>query len=138
VGQLGDSGEYQMGRLRVVYFHIQSFESGSPHLCRLRTDQVAPMNKIELCTDASRIYGDPANVVASIVVELDDTPLYFMDDIGIVWGAPTDAWRAIMWKTCTRVQWAQLNSLIVVVNCGHSCCLCGSRVLCCQVISLTR
>jgi hypothetical protein len=32
----------------------------------------------------------PANLVASMVAELDDTPLYFRDDIGIVFGPPTD------------------------------------------------
>jgi hypothetical protein len=30
VGQLEESGEYQMGRLRVFYFHVQSSEGGSP------------------------------------------------------------------------------------------------------------
>jgi hypothetical protein len=29
------------------------------------------------------------NLVASTVVELDDTPLYLTGDIGIVWGPPT-------------------------------------------------
>jgi hypothetical protein len=32
-------------------------QSGSPCLCRLRTDHLAPVNKIELCTDAYSIYG---------------------------------------------------------------------------------
>jgi hypothetical protein len=36
----------------------------------------------------------------------------------------------------TRVRWAQLNFLIVIMKGGHSCCLCGSRVLCCQVDTL--
>jgi hypothetical protein len=34
-------------------------QGGSPRLCRLRTDLLAPMNKIELCTDAYGIYGIP-------------------------------------------------------------------------------
>jgi hypothetical protein len=34
-------------------------QGGSPHLCRLRTDRLAPVNKIELCTDAYRIYEVP-------------------------------------------------------------------------------
>jgi hypothetical protein len=46
-GQLGESGEYRMGRLRVVYFHIWSSEGGSSWLCRLRTDRLAPVNKID-------------------------------------------------------------------------------------------
>jgi hypothetical protein len=128
------SGEYRMGRLRVVYFHIWSSEGGSPRLCWLRTDCLTPVNKIELCTDAYGIYGDPANVVASTIAELDNTPLYFTGNIGIVWGPPMDAWRGITWKICTRVWWARLDSLIVVVKRGHSCCLHGSRVSCCQVI----
>jgi hypothetical protein len=53
----------------------------------LRTDCLAPVNKIELCI---RDLWDPANLVASMVAELDDTLLYFMDDIGIVFGPPTD------------------------------------------------
>jgi hypothetical protein len=36
----------------------------------------------------------------------------------------------------TRVRWALLNSLIVIVKGGHSCCLRGSRVSCCQVATL--
>jgi hypothetical protein len=35
-----------MGRLRVDCFHIRSSEGGSPHLCRLRTDRLTPVNKI--------------------------------------------------------------------------------------------
>jgi hypothetical protein len=36
-----------MGRLRVVCFYIGSFEGGSHRLCRLRTDHLAPVNKID-------------------------------------------------------------------------------------------
>jgi hypothetical protein len=42
VRQLGESGEYQMGRVRVVYFHIRSSEGASPRLCLLRTESVGP------------------------------------------------------------------------------------------------
>jgi hypothetical protein len=65
-------------------------QGGSPHLCRLRTDCLASMNKIELCTDTYKIYGGPANLVASTLAKLDNTPLYLTDDIGIVFGPPTD------------------------------------------------
>jgi hypothetical protein len=61
-----------------------------------------------------------------------------MDIIGIVCGPLTDARRGIVWRTCTRVWWARLNSLIVIVNSGHSWGLREPRVLCCQVISLAR
>jgi hypothetical protein len=36
----------------------------------------------------------------------------------------------------TRVQWARLNSLIIITKGGHSCCLRGSRVSCFQVDTL--
>jgi hypothetical protein len=36
----------------------------------------------------------------------------------------------------TRVRWVRLNSLIVIAKGGHSCCLRGSRVSCCQVDTL--
>jgi hypothetical protein len=79
-----------MGRLRVVCFHIRSFEVGSPPFVSIEDRSSAPVNKIELCTNAYEIYGDPANLVASTVAELNDTPLYFMDDIRIVFGPPTN------------------------------------------------
>jgi hypothetical protein len=47
VGQLGESGEYRMGKVRVVCFHVRSSEGGSPRLCRLRTEHLAPVNKID-------------------------------------------------------------------------------------------
>jgi hypothetical protein len=39
-GQLGESGEYRMGMVRVICFHFQSSEGGSPRLCRLRIASV--------------------------------------------------------------------------------------------------
>jgi hypothetical protein len=45
--QLGESGEYQMGRVRVICFHVQISEGGSSHLCQLRTSHLAPVNKID-------------------------------------------------------------------------------------------
>jgi hypothetical protein len=42
VGQLGESGEYQMGRVRVVCFHVRSSEGGSSRLYRLGITLVGP------------------------------------------------------------------------------------------------
>jgi hypothetical protein len=81
---------------------------------------------------------DPVNLVALMIAELNDTPPYLTDVIGIVCGPATDARRGIAWNTCTRVRWARVDSLIVIVNCGHLWSLCDSRVSCCQVISLAR
>jgi hypothetical protein len=36
-----------MRMLRVVCCHVQSSEGGSPHLCRLRADRLASVNKID-------------------------------------------------------------------------------------------
>jgi hypothetical protein len=69
---------------------------------------------------------------------LDDTLPYLHDVHGIVCGPPTDARRGIMWKTCTRVWWAWLNSLIVIARYCHSWYLRDFRVSCCQVDSLVR
>jgi hypothetical protein len=78
------------------------------------------------------------NLVASTVIELDDSPLCLTDVHCDSVGPPTDAHQGITRKICTRVWWAQLDSLIVIVNCGHSWFLHGSCVSCCQVISLVR
>jgi hypothetical protein len=80
----------------------------------------------------------PTNLVASMVPELDDTPLYLTDVHWDIWGPPMDAHRGIAWKIYTRVRWTRLDSLIVMVNCGHLWCLRGSRVSWCQVISLVK
>jgi hypothetical protein len=52
------------GKWRILDVKVESgvmsdseLQGGSPRLCRLRTDRLAPMNKIELCTDAYEIYG---------------------------------------------------------------------------------
>jgi hypothetical protein len=42
VGQLGDNGEYWMGRLRVVWIVNLELQGGSPRLCRLRPVSVEP------------------------------------------------------------------------------------------------
>jgi hypothetical protein len=47
MGQVGESGEYKIRRVRVVCFYIRSFKGGCTRLCRLKTDRLAPMSKIE-------------------------------------------------------------------------------------------
>jgi hypothetical protein len=39
---------------------------GSPRLCRLRTDHLAPVDKFEICTDTCGILWGPVNLVASV------------------------------------------------------------------------
>jgi hypothetical protein len=54
------------GKWRILDRKVESglmsdseLQGDSLHLCRLRTDCLAPVNKIELCTDAYGIYGVP-------------------------------------------------------------------------------
>jgi hypothetical protein len=46
-----------MGRLRVVCFHVQSSEGGSSRLYRLRTDRLAPENKIDYVLSHTEFMG---------------------------------------------------------------------------------
>jgi hypothetical protein len=62
----GKSGGATRGKWGILDGKVESdlmsdseLQSGSPRLCRLRTDRLAPVNKIELCTDAYEIYGVP-------------------------------------------------------------------------------
>jgi hypothetical protein len=114
-------------------------QGGSPHLCRLSTDRLASESKFELYTDAYGILWGRTNLLASTVIELDDTLPYLMGDTrDSAWAIHGVCAEVYVWKTCARVRWAWLDSLIVVVNCCHSWCLRGPRVLCCQVITLAR
>jgi hypothetical protein len=47
------------GKVESGLLSDSELQGSSPHLCRLSTDRRAPVNKIELCTDAYVIYGVP-------------------------------------------------------------------------------
>jgi hypothetical protein len=68
-----------MGRLRVVSFHIRSFESGSLRLYRLRTALVGPLQQALIMYGCIRAIWIPTNLVALMVAELDDNLPRFMD-----------------------------------------------------------
>jgi hypothetical protein len=80
------------------------------------------MSKFELCTDAYGILWGPANWVASCAAETKAILPYLTD---VKWDS---AWathgvftETYTWKTCTRVRWALIISLIAlwtVVTCG--------------------
>jgi hypothetical protein len=44
------------GKVESGLISDSELQGGSPRLCRLRTDRLAPVNKIEFCTDAYGIY----------------------------------------------------------------------------------
>jgi hypothetical protein len=75
----------------------------------------------------------PTNLVASFVTETEAIPPYLQDDNGIVYRPPTDAQLGIPWKTCIRVRWARIVSLIVSQNVATRGVFMTSRVSCCQV-----
>jgi hypothetical protein len=66
-----------MGRVVSGVFFC-SAEGGSPCLCRLRTDHLTLVNKIDYVLTHMGLWG-LTNLVASTVAELDDTPPYLMD-----------------------------------------------------------
>jgi hypothetical protein len=53
----------------------------------------------------------------NLVAESNDTLPYLQDEVGIVYGSPTDAHQDIVWMMCTRVRWDQLDSSILIANC---------------------
>jgi hypothetical protein len=60
----GRPGGATRGKWRILDGMIESgpmsdleLQGGSPRLCQLMTDRLAPLKKIELCTDAYGIYG---------------------------------------------------------------------------------
>jgi hypothetical protein len=80
VGQLGESGEYQMGRSESDLFLYSLLQSGSPHLCRLRTMSVGPPAiSIDYVLTHTGYMG-PHKLIASMIAELDDTLHRFMND----------------------------------------------------------
>jgi hypothetical protein len=138
-GQLGESGKYHMRRVRVVYFLIRSSECGICRLCRLRPASVGPWgSSIDYVLTHIKFMGfHKLSSYDSRWVERHLTTLVVMYT-GIVYGPPTDAHRDIAWKTCTRVRWARLDSLIVVMNYGCSWCLRKPCVSYCHVLSIVR
>jgi hypothetical protein len=57
MGQLGESREDRMERLRVVCFHVRSSECGIPRLCQLRMDRLALVSKIDYVLPHIRFMG---------------------------------------------------------------------------------
>jgi hypothetical protein len=137
VGQLEESEEYWMERLRVVWYQIWSSKVVAPTCVDWGPIVWPRWTRLSCVLTHTRFMG-PINLVASTVAELDDTSLYFTNDIGIVFGPPTTTRWGFCVEDDTRVRWARLDSLIVNAKDGHSWYLCGSCVSCCQVISLAR
>jgi hypothetical protein len=110
-----------MRRLRVVYFHVRSYEGGSPRLCRLRTRRLSPEEQALIMYLCIWDLWSPANIVALTVTKFNDILPYLydvhQDSVWATHGFPS-RYRV---EECSRVRWAWVNSLIVVMNYGHSC-----------------
>jgi hypothetical protein len=120
-----------------VCCHILSSKGGSPHLCRLRTDHLAPVSKFDYVLAHMEFMGSRklSSFNGCWVGWHPTTPAVMY--IGLVNGPPMDSSECgMMWKTCTRVRWARVESLIAVTNCGCLWCLCEPHVSCCQVVTL--
>jgi hypothetical protein len=102
-GQLGESGEYMMRGSESGPFDIQSSGGGSPYLCRLRTDRLAPVSKFNYVLTHTRYMEscklssfDGRRVGQSLT-----SPIVMYT--GIVYGSSTDSPTcSITWKTHTR------------------------------------
>jgi hypothetical protein len=78
-----------MGRLRVVWCKIQSSKVVTPPMS-IEDRSSGPDEQDWVVYWRIHDLWGPANLVASTVAELDDTLLYFTDDIGIVFEPLTD------------------------------------------------
>jgi hypothetical protein len=89
VGQLGESGEYWMGRLRVVWIVNLEIQGGSPRLCRLRPASIGSEWTSIWNVLTHMGHKESLNWVASCVDELDNTLPCFTIVQWIVFGPPT-------------------------------------------------
>jgi hypothetical protein len=134
VEQLGKNEDYCMGRKGSGLIWNSELQGGSPHLCQLRTDRLAPVSKFELCTGAYRILWGPVNWVALCVTETEAVLPYIT---GVhrdsAWATHGMYAEAYVWKTCTSMRWALIISLIVL----WTIATCGALPACmCRVVRL--
>jgi hypothetical protein len=100
-------------------------------LCQLRTDHLSPVSKFDYVLAHIRFMGSSklSSFEGHWIGWHNTTPSLMYTRI--MYGPPIDA-QGIAWKTCTRVRWTWLDSLIVIMNCCHSW---GLRDLACVVLS---
>jgi hypothetical protein len=133
--QLEGCGEYWMLRLRVDWWQIQSFEVVAPTCV-----SYAPIIWLR-CASLSCVLTNTSSIEPRkhssfhgrwVGLSLTSPIVIYT---GIVYGPPTDSpvW-GIVWKTYTRERCDPTRLLYHCRECGHSYCLYGSRVSCCQVI----
>jgi hypothetical protein len=101
-----------MGRKGSGLIWNSELQGSRPRLYRLRTDHLAPVTKLELCTGAYRILWGSANWVALCATETEAILSYLMSvQWDNAWATHGVSAEAYVWKTCTRVRWALIVSL---------------------------
>jgi hypothetical protein len=139
VGQLGENGEYWMGRKGSGLIWYLELQGGSPRLSRLRPafgwDR---MNKHLNVMTHTRHMESP-NWVVPCAAETEAI-LPNLTDVkwDSAWATHGVSAETYVWKTCTRVRWALIVSLASSWNCCHSWCPPSLRLSCCQVYTLAR
>jgi hypothetical protein len=112
VGQLGESGEYWMGRKRSSLIWYSELQGGNPHLSWLRTDRLALVCKFESCSSAYGISWGPISWVASCVAKTEAIlPYLTVVHRDSAWATHGVSAEVYAWKMCTRVMWALIVSL---------------------------
>jgi hypothetical protein len=126
VGPLGESGDSWLGRSGSGYMASQHLQACSPHLCRLRTDGLAPVSKYWTYRSQAGDM-DPVSVVVGCQQKLDFSPLshWLLWERNLVRTHGSDDRRAMdcVRSLSSRVQWIYLNLLTVVWKVA----ICGPR-----------
>jgi hypothetical protein len=128
------------GKCESGLMSYSKLQGGSPLLCWLRTASVgswwASIDYVLMHTGhmkSCKLSGFDGHRVGRSLT----SPIVMYTRI--VYGPPMDSpVCGITWKTYIRERCGPARLLTVVTNCDHSCCLHGSRLSCCQVISLER
>jgi hypothetical protein len=131
-GQLGENGEYWMGRKESGLIWNLGLQGGSPRLCRLR-----PVSARSEWTSVWNVQThmrqmESQNWVASCAAETEAILPYITDvKWDSAWATHGVSAKAYAWKTCTRVRWA----LIISFTASWTIATCGALWACvCRVV----
>jgi hypothetical protein len=110
--QLGENGEYWMGRKGSGLIWNSELQGGSPRLCRLRPTLVGSEWTSIWNVLTHMRHMESLNWVASCAAETEAILPYLTDvKWDSAWATHSVSTEAYAWKTCTRVRWALIISL---------------------------
>jgi hypothetical protein len=128
-GQLGESGEYRMGRMESGLIWNSELQGGNPRLCRLRPASVGSEWTSIWNVLTHMVHMESPNWVASCVDELDDTFPRFTgvqwDSVWATHGASTEAyaWKMALGWGRTRPDFL-VTSWTVATHGAFLACMC--------------